>query len=640
MAKKFAGFTPAQLDRIFPELQGLRPQDKQTVLDSDRSMQDRLREMEMEAERRIASREFAEGGYNVPDAPSGTPTGEDEAVYPGALESQQRRSDALMDQVFEDPGALVKDSEVKSIDTTEQQVIDPATGQLKGPAPEVTATTAEDAAEVKAPEKPADGLYDYDPAKVTGETKEVLDALIAATGKPSEEALAEAATMSPQELAQLNLSPAQIAAAQQVVAPDARKLEEGELIDGSTVDMDRVKKETNFEAATGSPSTDATVQGQLTGLMEQFEGTSPPAWAAGAMRAAAAQMAARGLSASSMAGQAAIQAAMESALPIAQADAQTVASFEAQNLSNRQQAAMFAAEKRAQFLNLEFSQEFQTRVQNAAKISDIANMNFSAEQQVALENARLAQSVDLANLDARNAKVLADAAAMSQLDMTNLNNRQQAQVQNAQAFLQMDMANLDNLQQTAMFQAQARINALLSDQAAENAAAQFNSSSQQQTDQFFANLTNQANMFSVEQQNRMRQFNAGELNAMERFNAEMQNQRDMFNTQNSLVIEQANTAWYQKVATADTAAINEANMESARQVNNLTNRAFNELMQETRDLMSFVWDTANKDADRATNLLMQEMETEAGREAARAQATNGLFSIIGSVLGRMVGVGG
>ena len=79
-------------------------------------------------------------------------------------------------------------------------------------------------------------------------------------------------------------------------------------------------------------------------------------------------------------------------------------------------------------------------------------------------------------------------------------------------------------------------------------------------------------------------------------------------------------------------------MESARQVNNLTNRAFNELMQETRDLMSFVWDTANKDADRATNLLMQEMETEAGREAARAQASNGLFSIIGSVLGRMVGI--
>ena len=41
--------------------------------------------------------------------------------------------------------------------------------------------------------------------------------------------------------------------------------------------------------------------------------------------------------ASSIAGQALIQATMESALPIAQADARTVATFEAQNLSNRQQ---------------------------------------------------------------------------------------------------------------------------------------------------------------------------------------------------------------------------------------------------------------------------------------------------------------
>jgi hypothetical protein len=48
---------------------------------------------------------------------------------------------------------------------------------------------------------------------------------------------------------------------------------------------------------------------------------NPPAWAAGALRNATAQMAARGLGASSLAGQAIVQATMESALPIAQADA-------------------------------------------------------------------------------------------------------------------------------------------------------------------------------------------------------------------------------------------------------------------------------------------------------------------------------
>ena len=77
--------------------------------------------------------------------------------------------------------------------------------------------------------------------------------------------------MNPDELAQLGLTAAQITAAQTVKAPDKRKVEDGEMISGSSVDMDRVKEETSFEAATGAPSSDATVQGQLSGLMEDFE---------------------------------------------------------------------------------------------------------------------------------------------------------------------------------------------------------------------------------------------------------------------------------------------------------------------------------------------------------------------------------
>ena len=95
---------------------------------------------------------------------------------------------------------------------------------------------------------------------------------------------------------------------------------------------------------------------------------NPPAWAAGAIRGVQAVMQQRGLGASSIAGQALIQAAMESALPVAQADASVFAQFENQNLSNRQQRAMLAAQQRAQFIGIEFDQDFQARVQNAAKI--------------------------------------------------------------------------------------------------------------------------------------------------------------------------------------------------------------------------------------------------------------------------------
>ena len=167
-------------------------------------------------------------------------------------------------------------------------------------------------------------------------------------------------------------------------------------------------------------------QDNLASLTANFDATNPPAWAAGAIRGVQAVMQQRGLGASSIAGQALVQAAMESALPIAQADARTIATFEAQNLSNRQQRAMLAAQQRASFIGLEFNQAFQARVQNSAKIGDIANRNFTAEQQIALENSKIANTVNLNNLSNRQALVMAEASALAQLDTANLNARQQA----------------------------------------------------------------------------------------------------------------------------------------------------------------------------------------------------------------------
>ena len=459
--------------------------------------------------------------------------------------------------------------------------------------------------------------------------KTATDAAQAAQGTVS--STMTAAQKSPAEVAQLGLTAAQIAESAKVADTPDRTLQAGETIAGSTVDMARVKAETNFEAATGAPSTDATVQGQLTGLMADFEGGDPPAWAAGAMRAATAAMAQRGLGASSMAGQAIIQAAMESALPIAQIDASTFARFEEQNLSNKQQAAMFAAEKRAEFLGLEFNQDFQTRVSNAARISEIANTNFTADQQVALENARMAQTVDLNNLNASNAKILSDAAALSQIDLTNLNNRQQAQSQNAKSFLDMDLSNLTNAQQTEMFKSQAIVNSLLSDQAAANATSQFNASSKNQTDQFFGNLTAQVSQFNAEQSNAITRFNAGEANAIEQFNASQVNLREQFNAQNGLVIEQANAEWYQKIATTDNAAVNQANRDAAAQANNMTALGFGAYMQEVRDLMSFAWQTANNDAERATTLAVANLTKDADEAKARANKSSGLWGAVGSI---------
>ena len=534
-----------------------------------------------------------------------------------------------------DPASMIEKADVEKISEEDKQkgMIDPTTGQVD-PASEAKVTTATPTSDVTSPEvQPA---ASYDPLEASASIEDVMSRLEAATGKPSAEALVDAQSMKPEDLAQLGVSVEQIAEAQKVVAPDARKLEDGELISGSTVDMDRVKAETNFEAATGAPSTDATVQGQLTGLMADFEGKTPPSWAAGALRNAAASMATRGLGASSMAGQAMIQAAMESAMPIAVQDAKTSATFEMQNLSNRQQTAMFAAEQRASFLGLEFNQEFQTRVANSAKVSEIANMNFTAEQQIALENARMAQTVDLTNLSAKNAKIMADVAAMSQLDLTNLNNRQQAQVQNAKAFLEMDMASLDNEQQVSMFKSQQNANAILSDQAAMNASKQFNATSENQTNQFFASLQAQVEQFNVAQKNAMAQFNAGETNAIEQFNTLQRNQTDQFNAQNHLVIAQANAQWSQNITTAENAAANQANRDATLATNNMTMTTYNNMLQKERDLMTWAWTSAESAMDREASIMVAKIDAE-GKASASGDSFSGKLGDIGfKIIGNLI----
>lgn len=454
----------------------------------------------------------------------------------------------------------------------------------------------------------------------------------AAQGEVSEDAQAEAQRLSPDNLSQLDVQAAQIDDPTQVIPPEPRKIEAGELVSGSAVDMSKVNEAMDIKAAQANPSKMATVQGQLEGLMQQFEGGETPAWAAGAMRQATATLAARGLGASSMAGQAVVQAAMESALPVAMADAQTRASFEAQNLSNRQQTALFAAEQRAKFLGMEFDQNFQSRVINAAKVSDIANQNFTSEVQIALENSRLTQTAELANLDVTKAKMLSDMAAMTQVDLTNLNNRQQAAVQNAQAFLQMDMANLDNDQQTAIFNTQNRTNTLLSDQAAENAAAQFNAASENQTNQFFADLQSTVSRFNAQQINAIRQFNAGEENTVSQFNSQQQNLRDQFNASNSLIIAQANAQWRQNLELTNTAAQNEANLEAARAATGFTQTALDAVWQRERDIMAFAYQSAENAADRDFQLLMGDRAVAAERQSAIGGA---IGTIVGSVGARL-----
>ena len=519
------------------------------------------------------------------------------------------------------------------IGITEPQLIGSTSGQVSTTAP--TAGTTAAGTSTAAGVTPT-GPSTVDPSMVTDPLKKAMDNVSAEQGKISAEAQVDAQTQQ-----ETSVSTLQSAQGQGILMnnPTQRSIQSGELISGAADATKAAKFTEQIQAAQATPTKQATVQGQLEGLMQDFEGGDTPAWAAGAMRAATSAMAARGLGASSLAGQAVVQAAMESALPIAQADAATRAAFEAQNLSNRQERAMLSAQQRAAFIGMEFDQEFQSRVMNASKVSDIANMNFTAEQTVALENSRIANTVNLQNLNNQQALVMAEAAALSQMDMANLSNRQQAAVMNAQNFMAMDMKNLDLAQQTNMFKAQAIQQALFTDQAATNAARQFNATSQMQVDQFFANLQTQTQQFNASQQNAQAQFNAGEENAQARFNSELKNQREQFNAKNRLVIDQNNVQWRREVATANTQAINRANELNAKSILDMNETAMNNLWQYYSDSMEYAWQSAENERDRGNKLAQIKLQADASLTLAAVKDDYNSSLAFGNLIGNFLTAG-
>ena len=556
----------------------------------------------------------AGGAGNIPVA-GATVVNPDGSVTPGGTgggtanpANMMPSGSLLSQQIGADPNAIVTRAGVVAKDGGPATLIPQGTGQA-GPAAQAAVTTAPQAA--TAEEIAAMTPAQYQAYQSQQALQSALQNYLAAQGQVSPDSIVDPAQMNPFTAAALSLQAAQEGQAQTVQAPTPLQVDPAQLVSGTAVDQAQVD-------ATIAKNQAASVKTELDTLMQDFQGGNPPSWAAGAMRNAASAMAARGLSASSMAGMAIVQAAMESALPIAQIDA-----------SNKQEVALLNAQQRASFLGMEFDQEFQTRVKNAARISEIANINFTAEQQIALENAKMAQTVDLANLDNRQAKVLADAATLSQIDLANLDNRQQANVQNAKSFLQMDLANLSNQQQMQVIRAQETAQAILSDAAAENAARQFNATSQNQTDQFFRSLGSQVQRFNAEQINAINRFNAGETNALAQFNTAQTNARDQFNAQNHLVIAQANAAWAQAITTAANAAANQANRDAALAANNLTSTMYNNAVQRERDLLAWAWQSGESAADRTTKLLEAQIE-------ANGESQTLLENAAGNFVGELV----
>ena len=245
----------------------------------------------------------------------------------------------------------------------------------------------------------------------------------------------------------------------------------------------------------------------------------------------------------------------------------------------------------------------------------------------------------------------ADANTYKQVIFQNLANNQQAAVVNAQAYLQMDMANLSNNQQASLQNLQAQQQQLLTDNAARNAALQFNATSQNQVNQFYSNLNTNIQEQNARRSDALTQFNNAEANkvsalnaknstaiadanaqreaAINQFNATLDNQRERFNVENQRVIDQSNVTWRRQINTANTAATNAANQTNAQNLLNLSNFALSSMWQQWRDEASWVNQSAENEMNRNHNLAVAALERTTAFDLQNSAQTSALYAMLG-----------
>jgi hypothetical protein len=187
---------------------------------------------------------------------------------------------------------------------------------------------------------------------------------------------------------------------------------------------------------------------------------------------------------------------------------------------------------------------------------------------------------------------------------------------------------------------------MLTNQAAANAAQQFNASSENQATEFMTNLSNTINIQNAARDDAMAQFNITEANRVaalnqgndleaqrlentlnsqiNQFNEQLEYNRNQFNIQNSLAVEQSNVAWRRNLNTANTAGINAVNQANAMNAFNLSNQGLSFLWQEMRDAAKWEYDATQNAAEQKTRISIAALGNEALENETRRKQVEGL----------------
>ena len=250
---------------------------------------------------------------------------------------------------------------------------------------------------------------------------------------------------------------------------------------------------------------------------------------------------------------------------------------------------------------------------------------------IASADAQADGRIQLQNLNNMQQTALQNANTLAAMRTENLNARMTGAVNNARNFLAIDTANLTNAQAASTLSYNAYTQKLFNDQAAENAAQQFNATSTNQVEQYFTTLEQSVAEANANRLTAIRQFNVGEKNAYEQFLTNQQLSRDQFNSNQLSAIRAANSNWYRNIATINNGNQMAANSYAAKALLGLRDKEYNALWQKRRDDATFIYTSVENVLDREEAAAARAQQSDIAGKNRKSSTTNSIISGVASL---------
>ena len=358
-------------------------------------------------------------------------------------------------------------------------------------------------------------------------------------------------------------------------------------------------------AAVAALPVEALVSTQMEGLLAGMEDGETPAWARPAVAAIEAQMARRGLSASTVGRDALFNAIIQSALPMAQSNAQALQQRAQQNLSNEQQANLASAQNTMQVRMQNLANRQTAASQTAEMAQQIKVQQGSFDQQAVMTSAQQQQDTSMANAQMAQQRAQQVSAQNQQAAIAELNTNAQMDLANLQAESARSGKQMDADQQARLQTYNAQVSRTMRKADLQQDMEKANLSTGLQVE--LANLSekNVASRDSMSAVNQERLTRLSTLVDFKKTNATLAQQMDLANMSNE---QQINMAELAERAATDTANFTEDNRFELQRL-----QTYAQFMSQNTELAQQT-ELANFTASEKINLANLMAENQASSE--------------------------